>query len=120
MRRLRLALCISPESNAVPGLEIIAPVVVVAIFGMFVYRFFRHDGLLGALYGSRIARTIGEVDLGKQHGASTMIRVYILENDKIVIEHSSKTAFGASVQGVPMEKDAAIQVLQHLKTAVNA
>jgi hypothetical protein len=91
-----------------------------AVAGFFLFRFFKYGGLRGALYGSRIARTIGEVDLGRVAGASTTLRVHLLENGTVVVEQSSRALLGASLQGVPMSRENAARLVALLMEAANA
>jgi hypothetical protein len=60
-------------------------VVFAAIVGYFAFRFFKYGGLRGALYGSTVVRTIGEVQLERFGGATTAFRVHVLENGRILI-----------------------------------
>lgn len=91
-----------------------------AVVIFFVFRFVKYGGLRGALYGSRIARTIGEVDLGRVAGASTTLRVHLLENGNVVVEQSSRALLGVSLQGVPMSRENAGRLVALLEEAANA
>jgi hypothetical protein len=86
-----------------------------AVASFFVFRFFKYGGLRGALYGSRIVRTIGEVDLGRVAGTTTTLRVHLLENGSVVVEQSSRALLGASLQGVPMSRENAGRLIALLR-----
>lgn len=42
------------------------------------YRFIKHGGFRGMLYGSAIARTVGEVELEPRKGMTTTFRMHVL------------------------------------------
>jgi hypothetical protein len=92
------------------------PFAALAVF--FLYRFLKHRSLRGMLYGSAVARTIGEIPLGQRMGATTTLRVHILENGQIVLEQSSRAALGASLSGIPLsaaEADSLVALLQQAR-----
>jgi hypothetical protein len=89
-----------------------------ALAAFFLYRILKHGSLRGMLYGSAVARTIGEVDLGRRMGATTTLRIHVLENGQIVLEQSSRAALGASLSGMPLstaEADRLIALLQQAR-----
>jgi hypothetical protein len=95
-------------------------VVFAGVAGFFLFRFIKYGGLRGALYGSRIARTLDEIDLGRAAGTTTTLRVHLLENGNVVVEHSSRALLGASIQGFPMNRENANRLVSLLKEATNA
>jgi hypothetical protein len=91
----------------------------VAIGAYLLYRLVKHGGWRGMLYGSAVARTIGELKLARRMGASTTLRVHVLENGQIVLEHSSRALMAASINGTPLstsEADTLISLLQQART----
>lgn len=49
-----------------------------ALAAFLVYRWFKFRGLRGMLYGSPVARTIGELELAQAAGDITILRVHVL------------------------------------------
>lgn len=88
-----------------------------AIGGYLLFRFLKHGGFRGMLYGSTIARTIGEVELERRMGATTTLRVHVLENGKIVLELSDRAPLGASLNGTPLTRDEADRLIFLLQQA---
>jgi hypothetical protein len=99
-RPLNSPLGITGESA--PTFDSLFPLVFVAIAGYFLYRFVKYGGLRGVLYGSTVARTIGEIPLPRRAGTTTTLRVHILEDGRIVLEQSSRALLAASISGLPM------------------
>lgn len=46
----------------------------------FVYQAMKNRGLKGAMFGARITRTVGELDLGKTGPMRTMLKLHRLES----------------------------------------
>ena len=91
----------------------------VAIGAFILYRFIKYGGFRGALYGSTVTRTVGEVELTRSLGASTTLRVHVLENGQIILEQSSRALVAASVSGMPLtaaQADALISLLQQARS----
>ena len=88
-----------------------------AIAAFLLFRFLKHGGLRGMLYGSAIARTIGEGELERRMGTTTSRRVHVLENGKIVLEHSSRALLAASVNGTPLSPAETAQLIALLQQA---
>lgn len=49
----------------------------------FVYRAMKNRGLKGAMFGARITRTIGELDLGKIGPVRTTLKLHRLESREL-------------------------------------
>jgi hypothetical protein len=92
--------------------------ILIAVFGVFAYRFLKFGGLLGAFFGSRVSRTIGKIDLGL--GAGSALRVHQLENGNIVVEQSSRVLLGAPTLAFPLNRDNTIRLIALLNEAANA
>ena len=93
------------------------PFAALAVF--LVYRWFKFRGLRGMLYGSAVARTVGEFQLAQAAGDVTSLRVQVLEDGRIILEFSTREALGASVGGMPLstsEADQLIALLQQART----
>ncbi len=94
------------------------PFAALAVF--LVYRWYKFRGLRGMLYGSAVARTVGEFELAQAAGDVTIIRVHVLEDGRIVMEYSTREALGAAVGGMPLsaaEADRLIDLLQQARSA---
>lgn len=95
-------------------------VVFAGFVGYFVYRYVRYGGFRGALYGSAIARTLGEVQLQGSSSATTTLRVHLLEDRRIILEVSSRATMAATLHGYPMTVGNAgelAELLQQARTA---
>jgi len=90
---------------------------IAAIAAFFLYRFLTHGGLRGMLYGSAVARTIGEVELGRRMATTTTLRVHVLENGQIVLEQSSRALLAASMNGTPLSTDETDRLIALLQQA---
>lgn len=97
--------------------ETLFGVVFAAVAGFFLYRFFKYGGLRGALYGSAVARTVGEVKLERASGATTTLRVHVLENGRIILEVSSRAMLAAALHGYPMTTDNTDRLIALLQQA---
>ena len=91
------------------------PFAVVAAIVLF--RVLRHGGLRGALYGSAVAKTIGEIELGRKIGTTMTLRVHVLEDGQIVVEQASRAPFGASLTGIPLNTAQTDQLIALLQRA---
>ena len=101
------------------GLENFFWVPFVAVAGFLLFRFLKFGGLRGMLYGSAVARTVGEVELERKWGTTTTLRVHVLENGKVVLEHSSRALLSASLNGNTLsqsETDRLIALLQQARS----
>ena len=95
--------------------------VIAAVVGYFIFRFFKYGGFRGALYGSPVAKTFGDLQLARYAGATTTLRVHLLEDGRIVLEQSSRAMLSASMSGIPMgpiDADQFIQLLQRARSEV--
>lgn len=92
-------------------------VVFATVVGYFLYRFFKYGGFRGALYGSAVARTIGEVELERSSGMTTTLRVHVLEDGRVIMEISSRAMLAAKLQGYPMSADNTQQLIALLQQA---
>jgi hypothetical protein len=72
------------------------------VAGWFIFRFVKYGGLRGALYGSAIARTVGELALDDPGTVRTTLRVHVLEDGRTVLEVSSRTSLSIRMMGYPM------------------
>ena len=88
-----------------------------AIAAYFLYRFVKYGGFRGMIYGSKVARTIGEVELDRSYGVTTTLRVHVLEDEKIVLEQSSRALLSGSISGTPMTPDQADRLADLLRRA---
>jgi hypothetical protein len=89
------------------------------VAGWFIYRFVRYGGLRGALYGSAVSRTVGEVEIEHYGSTRTTLRVHVLEDGRIVLEQSTRALLAASMTGHPMtagQADHLISLLQQARS----
>ena len=78
-----------------------------------VYRAFRNRGLRGALFGSPIARTAGELDLGRQGRVGRTLRVHLLAPSEpgapeIGIEVVARTFGSVGMMVLPLTRPQAL------------
>jgi hypothetical protein len=92
-------------------------VVFAGFVGYFVYRYVKYGGFRGALYGSAIARTVGEVELQGPSSATTTLRVHLLEDGRIILEVSSRATMAATLHGYPMTVGNAGELVELLQQA---
>jgi len=76
-----------------------------------------NHGPPGALYGSAIARTVGEVQLQGSSSATTTLRVHLLEDGRIILEVSSRATMAATLHGYPMTVGNAGELAELLQLA---
>lgn len=101
--------------------ENLAFFLIAAVLGYFVFRFFKHGGFRGALYGSPVAKTFGDLQLARYAGATTTLRVHLLEDGRIVLEQTSRALLSVSLRGIPMgpiDADQLIKLLQRARSDV--
>jgi hypothetical protein len=98
-------------------IDLLVYAVFAGVAGYFGYRFLKHGGLRGALYGSAVSRTVGEIDMGRRAGRHLTLRVHVLANGNIVVEQAARAPLGASIQGVPMDPGTADRLIELLKQA---
>jgi hypothetical protein len=87
------------------------------VAGWFLYRFVRHGGLRGVLYGSAVSRTVGEVEVAHYGSTRTILRVHVLEDGRIVLEQSTRALLAASMNGHPLTADQADRLIFLLQQA---
>ena len=92
---------------------------VIAFFALsFVYKIFKNGGIKGALFGSPIKQTIGEVvESGKTIKSS--LKIHQLENGKIGIEFITKTIGSYQVMPLSLSKIETENLISLLKSASN-
>ncbi len=96
-------------------------VIVVALIACFVayfgHRVLKYGGLRGALYGSRVARVVGVIDLGRSGLAKTKLKVLELEDERIVLEQSSTAILAASIHGLPLTGERVDELIELFEKA---
>lgn len=92
-------------------------VVFAGFAGYFVYRYVKYGGFRGALYGSAIARTVGEVQLQGSSSSTTTLRVHLLEDGRIILEVSSRATMAATLNGYSMTVSNAGELAELLQQA---
>ncbi len=93
------------------------------IFGtvliIMVYRVIIKGGLKGAVFGSRIKNTIGEISLSKNMASSRVLRIHKLENGKVAFELSSKAVLAFSMTGFTVNEKQVEQLIEYLNKTKN-
>jgi hypothetical protein len=103
----------------VPNSESLFPLFFLGVVAYFGYRFFKHGGFRGAMYGSAVVKTFGDIQLAPRAGSTTTLRVHLLADGRLVLEQSSRALLAAAVTGIPMERidvDRLIVLLQQART----
>src|SRR5262245_50208326 len=88
-----------------------------AVAAFLLFRFLKYGGMRGMLYGSAVARTVGEVELERKWGITTTLRVHVLENGKVVLEQSSRALLSASLNGNLLSQSEAERLIALLQQA---
>ena len=92
-------------------------VVFVAVAMYMAYQVFSKGGFKGAVFGSKILRTVGEIAIEKKGLMSQVVRVHALENGRIGIELTSKALFSISMTGFTISPEQSVQLISHLQHA---
>jgi hypothetical protein len=102
------------------NLDYLVPIAILSVIAYFVYRFIKHGGWRGALYGSTVVKTFGDLQLPGQAGSTISLRVHVLEDGRIILEQSARALLAASVNGISMgvlDADQLIKLLQQARDA---
>lgn len=84
----------------------------------FIYQVISKGGIKGALFGSKVIRTLGEIPLKESGFYRQYLRIHNLENGNVGIELTSRAPFGFSMNGYSITKlqvDQLIIFLQNSK-----
>jgi hypothetical protein len=112
-----------PVKEVIDNLFWVPFAVAVPVIAVLLYRLLKHGyrllkhGFHAMIYGSAVARTIGEIDLSP----TTTLRVFVLENDQIVLEQSYRNrifytnTIGFVLLTVP-DTDLLIELLQKARS----
>jgi hypothetical protein len=100
--------------------------VFLALFGLallyFLYQVIKNRGFRGAMFGAPVARTIGEVDLGRHGMVRTRLKVHRLEprdasSPETGIEVWTTTVGAFSVAPLPLTREQAVTLSTLLSQA---
>ncbi len=81
------------------------PFFIFAIFiAFFAFKFFRHGGFKGAMFGSRITQTVGQVDGVGKNLMNNSLKIHKLDNKTIGIEIVSKSILSYQMTPVTLTK----------------
>ena len=80
----------------------------------FIYQVVRKGGFKGAILGSKITQTLGEIALKESGFSKVYLRVHKLENGKVGIELTSKAPFGFSMNGFSLNQNQLDQLVLFL------
>ena len=86
-----------------------------AIFGVLIFRVVKYGGVRGMLYGSRIVRTIGEIQLEPRAGSTGVLRVHVLADGRVVVERVSRSRLSSTLNGVPMDRASVAKLIDVLR-----
>jgi hypothetical protein len=86
-----------------------------AIVLYMIYQVISKGGLKGAVFGSKISKTIGEIKLKEGGLSSQVLRVHLLENGDVGIEQTAKAFFGFSVTGFTLTQQQSEDLVMFLK-----
>lgn len=99
--------------------------VFVLIAASFLFKFFKHGSFKGAMFGSAIDRTVGEVIVDRGTMVTTLLRVHVLSGDAasgttVGVEFVAKSF--ASYQMLPfsLTKDEARTLIGLLESALSS
>ena len=79
------------------------------------YQIISKRGLKGAVLGSKIVRTVGEVNIDQKGVMNQVVRVHVLENGRIGIELTSKAPLSISMTGFTLSPQQSQQLISHLE-----
>ena len=92
-----------------------------AIFGVIAvylaYQVVSKGGFKGAILGSRISQTIGEIPLKTSGPIKRVVRVHKLENGNVAIEITSIALLAYSMTGFALTPTQSDQLIAHLNEA---
>jgi hypothetical protein len=96
-----------------------------AVLIFFVFQLVKHRGFRGAMFGARIAKTIGELDLGRWRTIRMRVAVHCLEMrdvnaPAVGIELKLSTIGSFGMTPIPLTREAAISLAAMLTHAANA
>ncbi len=93
----------------------------VAVF--FLWRTVKYGGFKGALFGARIARTVGEVDTTGGRFSRTVLKVHVLEggagSKDVGIEVTSRAAMSYHMMPLSLSITGANELIRSLQAAVD-
>jgi hypothetical protein len=105
-----------------PSFENFFPLLPLAIFAFFGYRYFKNGSLVGALLGGRVGETLGEVALASGSFTSRVLKVQLLDDDNstdpsVILVLTSKAPLAASVAPIKMSRNDARTLAELLMRA---
>ena len=96
-------------------MENIFPIVFFGIILYFLYQMFSKGGFKGAIFGSKVIETVGEINLKKVGITNQILRVHKLENGEVGIEHTTKAVLGFSMTGFTITQAQAEELISQLR-----
>jgi hypothetical protein len=102
--------------------SILVPTLFVASGSYFVYRMVRHGGLRGAMFGTKVWRSVGEVSAESRSPLRMVLKLYILGREpsqKMVgLEFVAKSYASYQIIPATLSPREAIQLIALLQEAV--
>jgi len=62
------------------------PLIFLGVVGFIGFRYFKDRNFSSLIFGSKIDRTIGQIDLSDRPGVSKKVRIHILEDGRVALE----------------------------------
>ena len=93
------------------------PVLFLGVIGYAAYRFFKDRSFSALIFGSKIAKTIGQIDLSDRPGVSKKVSIHILEDGRVALEEANSAILGFSVSGFSLSVEQARDLSDLLNTA---
>ena len=91
------------------------------VFGAVVvymaYQVLSKGGFRGAIFGSRVLRTVGEISVERKGLISQVVRVHVLENGRAAMELTSKAPLSISMTGFTLSPVQTNQLASFLQQA---
>ena len=92
--------------------------IVIPIIALFLFsKLISTDSLKGAMLGSKISRTTGEIPIKTNGLTSQVVRIHKLENGNIGVEYTQKALYTFSVRGFALSPNQADQLMLYLQQA---
>lgn len=89
----------------------------IGVVGFIGYKFFKDKSFSALIFGSKIDRTIGQIDLSENRVASKKVSIHVLENGRVAVEEANSAVLAFSVSGFTLSAEQAKTLSNLLKTA---
>ena len=93
------------------------PVIFLGAIGYAIYKYSKDRSFSGLIFGSKVARTIGQIDLSDKPGVSKKVSIHILEDGRVALEEANSAILAFSVSGFTLNVEQARRLSDLLNTA---